>query len=185
MALKRLLLAVAVLTACSAPPPPAPRLAPTTPTLDMITWVGKVCQGDSAMQELREYHDKVPPHDELAEHVRVVTAQTQALREAFAGIGRSPVAGGDEVVGAYLSSVDKALRGMRETERSAGSGSDLLNRAQTVQFSMVLQLMLPIGTDLQNLIDRDPVLAQAFQVAEPCRRPIPLLRARSIPTPTR
>ncbi len=178
-----------VVQSCSAGPPPAasaPPPGPTTPVPDpaLTSWMGRLCLSDKQFQELGTTRIPVEAGYPREQVVELLTALRQAVRssvEVFGSIGPAPVAGGDEVVAAYVTALTDLLGSLDRTIAAPPTevdGRDL----GLLLISTRLLVLRPRGADLPALAARSPELTRAYESVLACQRPpLPLEAPPSSP----
>ncbi|MFC6881421.1 MULTISPECIES: hypothetical protein [Actinomadura] len=165
--------------------------SPTAADQAMVAWVSKVCAADSHVQQMAGTEVPTtsnPPRAQVRAFIKNIGQQLRLGVTTFEGIGHAPVAGGDEVVAAYIRGLKDRIPDIKRAESFArGSGSMMAAGANLplLYVSTALHSLAPKGPDLLSLVDRNAALAQAYRTAPPCQRSLPLKAHSPTPTPSR
>jgi hypothetical protein len=162
---------------------------PAGPDQAMVAWVGKVCAADAHVQQLADTEVPVtsdPPRIAGAGVRQNIGQQLQLGVAAFEAIGHAPVAGGDDVVVAYIRALKDRMPDIKQAGSYARGSGPMVVEGTNLPLLLVstsIQSLAPKGPDLPSLIDRNPALAQAYRAAQPCQQPFIPLKAHLTPTP--
>ena len=179
-----------VVQSCSAGPPPAasapPAATSTTPAPDpaLTSWLAEVCLSDKHFQELGL--TRVPieagyPREQVLELLTALRQAVQSAIEVFGSIRPAPVAGGDEVVAAYVAALTELLASLDETIAEPPVEADGRD-VGLLLISTRLLILRPRGADLPTLAARSPELTRAYESVFACQRPpLPLEAPPSTP----
>lgn len=161
------------------------------PDRTIVAWVGKVCAADASVQGLAATdvpYTSDPTRSEVRAFIKNIDRQLRVGVATFEAIGHAPVAGGDDVVAAYIRGLKSASRRVTDAGSYVRGGAPMMVGGANLPLlyvSMAVETLAPKGADLPSLVSRNPALAQAFRAAPACRESRPLTAQSATSTPSR
>jgi hypothetical protein len=157
----------------------------------MVTWVGKVCAVDALIQRLSRtevpiYSD--PPRSQVRALVKNISQQLRLGVTSLEAIGHAPVAGGDEVVAAYIRGLKSKMPDVAEVKSYVDGDTPMIvggTNLPMLTLGTALMILAPDGPDLPSLLDRNAALTQAYRTAPACQGFLPLRAHTPSPEPSR
>ncbi|MFI0485327.1 hypothetical protein [Actinomadura sp. 9N215] len=152
--------------------------------------MGKVCAADALLQQLVNTEVPTmsePPRSHVRAFIKNIGQQLRTGVATFESIGHAPVAGGDDVVAAYIRGLKDRIPDIKDADSYVRGSAPMMvagSNLPLLYVSTAIRSLAPKGPDLPSLISRNTALAQAYQAAQPCQGRLPLKAHSPTPTPS-